>query len=366
MISKQIKIHFEPQTHIPALDGLRGIAVLMILIYHHFGLLGGWMGVDLFFVLSGFLITGILLDKKNEKGYYKNFIIRRALRIFPLYYFALVLFFILLPLLINQALLDDLSIYFRDENYFWAYLQNWIFMVKVSEYEQSNRALMHFWSLAIEEQFYLIWPFIIYIFNKKILYKALIFIIILALGLRVFYLLQGYHWGYGYLNTFSRLDSLAFGSLGAVLIRDFNVKEGIEKIAPKVFYISFILLLILIIILKPNTPSDIIFRTFGFSMISLFFVTLLFFAISVHERNGIKMIAENRILRFFGKYSYSMYIFHFPIIWLIRPMIYKSLDNEWVGFVIGNSICIAITIIISISTWILIEKPLLNLKKYFN
>src|SRR5690348_15214555 len=110
--------------HIPALDGLRGIAVLSVMLYHCFPFLItklGWAGVDLFFVLSGFLITGILLDSKAKPNYYKNFIVRRVLRIFPLYYFVLALMLLLIPFFFPDFLGAHFTYYTKHQQWFWLY-----------------------------------------------------------------------------------------------------------------------------------------------------------------------------------------------------------------------------------------------------
>src|SRR2546427_5689081 len=125
------------------------------------------MGVDLFFVLSGFLITGILLDTKGSRHYLRQFHARRVLRIFPLYYAALALFLILLPMLLpGDRVLRDLT---ADSVWYWTYLYN----VKVAAAGfTSSSALGHFWSLAVEEQFYLIWPIVVLYLARRHLYGA--------------------------------------------------------------------------------------------------------------------------------------------------------------------------------------------------
>src|SRR6185369_5004870 len=132
---------------------------LAVLFRHNFDFLPltkfGWVGVDLFFVLSGFLITDILLKTKEQKNYLVNFFIRRVLRIFPLYYGAIILFFVLAAS--AQQLRDQYQFYFSNQGMVWFHMQNWLYITK-SEPTRYGM-FIHFWSLSLEEQFYLIWPF---------------------------------------------------------------------------------------------------------------------------------------------------------------------------------------------------------------
>ena len=153
---------------LPTLDGLRAIAVLLV-VPHNLNLIAtygspdlfvaavhrGWIGVQLFFVLSGFLITGILLDARDAPDYYRSFFVRRVLRIFPLYYATLLVLFVLLPAfgLLPSSFRRDPMV----ELSYWAYFSNWY-----GPFHQGPEAVSHFWSLAIEEQFYLLWPFAIH------------------------------------------------------------------------------------------------------------------------------------------------------------------------------------------------------------
>ncbi len=159
------------QQHNPVLDGVRGIAVLAVLAFHVRGPipdLAGiawlryplhllsplWSGVDLFFVLSGFLITNILLRARRHPHYFRNFYARRTLRIFPLYYFTLLLHY-LAELWGPEALSGPGASRLR--LWYWLYAQNWLGGL----YGESLRAFEHYWSLAIEEQFYLLWPLVV-------------------------------------------------------------------------------------------------------------------------------------------------------------------------------------------------------------
>src|SRR5207248_1231599 len=148
------------QQKIPQLDGIRGVAILVVIL-HNSGrfprlFANGWMGVDLFFVLSGFLITGILLDTKESESYFKNFYARRCLRIWPLYYSLLLFMFVLVPLLRPS----EAHIIFEKSSPWWAYplfLQN--FLIPISTNAAGPLAIT--WSLAIEEQFYLVWAVVV-------------------------------------------------------------------------------------------------------------------------------------------------------------------------------------------------------------
>src|SRR5437762_3573688 len=154
------------QTRLPQLDAIRGVAILMVIFHnqtpkypslhlqHIFA--NGWMGVDLFFVLSGFLITGILIDTKQSEGYFRNFYARRCLRIWPLYYALIVFMFVVVPVLRPS----EAHTVFEKSSPWWGYplfLQN--FLIKIPTNATGPLAVT--WSLAIEEQFYLVWPLIV-------------------------------------------------------------------------------------------------------------------------------------------------------------------------------------------------------------
>src|SRR5919106_250426 len=181
---------------IPALDGLRGIAVILVML-HHFALYGtkpvslfvdkalkavllsGWIGVDLFFVLSGFLITGILIDSKGGTRYFRTFYARRFLRIFPLYYGFLLAFLVLVPLLhpVGSAFTALLT----EQGWYWTYLINWkIGLTGWPEYY----ILGHFWTLAVEEQFSVFWPLVVFFSGRKTLLRTCCLLLLVCLAIR--------------------------------------------------------------------------------------------------------------------------------------------------------------------------------------
>src|SRR5882757_6155467 len=226
--------------HLPALDGVRGLAVLMVLVFHFVGntlpttgveraIVGvtnyGSYGVELFFVLSGFLITGILYDAHNKPHYFRNFYMRRLLRIFPLYYGVLALVFFVAPLI---SLLRGPALDYLVDRQAWA----WLYAVNIyiaKDGDWSFSYLEHFWSLAIEEHFYLFWPLVIFLLARRP--RALIAVsLATALGAmlaRLIGSLVGVSWWTTYVLTPFRLDGLALGALLAVMARQ---PEGMERL----------------------------------------------------------------------------------------------------------------------------------------
>ncbi|WP_316833073.1 acyltransferase [Pedobacter aquatilis] len=343
------------------LDGLRGFAVLLVVFFHCFGFLRisyfGWMGVDLFFVLSGFLISGILIDGKSDKLYYKNFFGKRFLRIFPLYYFALLIITILsfVPFIKGIDKINAPNIFY------WIYLQNWQ-TTYFGEFSKENKLLSHFWSLAIEEQFYIFWPFIIKRFSKNKIISFIIVFIIFAVLLRIYFFTHD-NIGY-YVNTFSRFDALCIGSLLAILIRD--KKEILERFALYIMFISGLFIVFHAIFSGPHF-SHLLMASFGFTLVSLFWASILIFAIS--GRVYLTKFFSYKFLTFFGKYSYGMYVYH-AIIYILLSIpltnfLNKFGNNTLIVDLITSLILVLLSVIVSFFSFNLFEKHFIKYKKYF-
>ena len=218
---------------IPALDGLRGIAILLVMLHHftHFeqttgfdGPVGSllafcWTGVDLFFVLSGFLITGILLDTRGGERYFTNFYARRILRIFPLYYLVLFLAFVVLPkfpavypVLTGVPPAEQVDV---PQWPYWLYLTN----VSVAERGWVHGWLDVAWSLAIEEQFYVVWPLLVWLCPPRLVALLCAVILVAEPIARIYAREMDYQVIWIYVLTWYRLDGLAIGALLAVAHR---------------------------------------------------------------------------------------------------------------------------------------------------
>ncbi|MBE7175235.1 MAG: acyltransferase [Mucilaginibacter polytrichastri] len=352
--------------HIPYLDGIRGMAILLVLIFHCFDVfrvaVAGWIGVDLFFVLSGFLITGILLRAKNQDHYFRNFLVRRSLRIFPLYYLFLFLFFFAIPSLF-PLLLGDLRYYQQHTVWFLFYAQNWLY--SFDGFPQSYM-FHHLWSLAIEEQFYIFWPLIIYLLSYKNVVRLSIVLIVLA---NIFRLtgngLGGLQFPFHYVHTFSRMDALIIGAL--VAIANIHYRDWLRKYAVYVFSLSiFVCLGYLAYTRDMNFWSQYPVYTF----IDLFFAAGI--AISLEGRklgNLIQRFFSAGPLIFLGKYSYGLYIYHYPVyLALILHVVpvWQKVTGYKLAMVSCGLITVALSIVLSLASFHFFEKPFLRLKDRFS
>src|ERR1700722_9761288 len=286
---------------IPQLDAVRGLAVLLVLLHNtdkypslHLHLISdnGWMGVDLFFVLSGFLITGILLDAKQSQGYFKNFYARRFLRIRPLYYSALLFMFVVVPFLRPS---EAHTIFEPRSSPWWAYpvfLQNFLVPVPAS----ATGLLGVTWSLAVEEQFYLVWPLVVRFCREEQIKRVAITVICLSPALRLYLSL---HQVNIYSNTFCRLDGLMAGALLALVIRS-------NKFVPSRFLKQAWIMLLGSVVLA---LAIVMFhaRWIGTSVIAAASVSFVYLALFSTQK-WLQAILTNRFLVYTGTISYGIYV----------------------------------------------------------
>jgi peptidoglycan/LPS O-acetylase OafA/YrhL len=351
--------------HYPALDGLRGIAILLVVVYHNFGFINyssfGWLGVDLFFVLSGFLITDILMNTVGQDGYLKNFYIRRVLRIFPLYYLCLIIFLLILP---RFSLLPDSDYYVSNQAWLWTYLQNWLYIFRGND---STVSLHHLWSLAVEEQFYLVWPLVILIVRKpRVLLVLMVIGLVAVVTLRLWiWLYDVSELSYYKFYTFSRVDGLIIGCMIALIMR--IQPQFLRK------YSTFIVLFFAIM----NFAFFFVNRRydFGFPYIALAGYTTfaMIFGLLVHEAvTGATPLLNKALsippLRFFGRVSYGLYIFHWPLYLILKPRLepWVTLNiNAANASLITSFIATIAAVVLSWFSFRFFESYFLNLKDRF-
>jgi peptidoglycan/LPS O-acetylase OafA/YrhL len=303
-----------PLGRLPELDGLRGLAILLVLLFHFAGdlprnviFLGpvyfGWSGVDLFFVLSGFLITRILLRTRRDEGYFRSFYMRRALRIFPLYYGVLAVCTLLVVL---SAALRPMFPGARDQIFHWLYLGNWTPLLA----SEDQRSMGHFWSLAIEEQFYWIWPFIVW----KVRPSRLPFVAAGAIAAAI--LLRSCLYGvatdpFVYRTTLCRMDGLMAGALCAILVGRAGFEAWLRQSIRR-----FPLGIVLALAAGAGGGlrwHDRFTYTVGFTFFDAGYAFLLLYV--VYSKGWVQDAFRVRILRTLGRYSYGIYVFHQLVYW---------------------------------------------------
>ena len=319
------------------------------------------MGVDLFFVLSGFLITGILLDTRRTKGYFRNFFARRILRIFPLYYGVFLLLFLATPFLHLQ--------WHRGHLLFLVYLGNVAYMMNTSlATVVPDVSLLHFWSLAVEEQFYLIWPCIIFfVACRRRLAWICVGLSVLALAIRISLLATlpawyAYEWSYALLPT--HMDGLLYGALAALWVRSRSA-ESIQPIARRMSLAAGVALAGIIFIGGFNFHSRSM-TIAGYPILAALFASVLLQALVPHS--WAFRLGNVRILRFFGKYSYGLYVYHalfFPGLGRFMPVLQRECHSIILGGLLYVSLVFVGSVVAAVASYQLYEKHWLALKRYF-
>ena len=372
-----------PPGFIPALDGLRGIAIILVLLHHltylrptaGIGAVVGdvifffWTGVDLFFVLSGFLITGILLDTREGDGYFKNFYARRFLRIFPLYYLVLFIAFVVLPQFpaVHQVIVaQDVSVDLPPQWPYWFFLTN---------FSIAERGWVHgwvdvAWSLAIEEQFYLIWPMVIWLCRPRLVAWLCTGIFIAEVFARSFARANDVEVLPIYVITWFRVDGLVIGALLAVALRK-GIMPALDRLAPYAA-VSAVVGLVIVVIMGGHTWWwNRRMQQFGYSLIALLAASMLVAAISRPAASLWPRMLSAGWLRAFGKYSYCLYLIHLPVMRAVRAYVFNPEESAgvtmapWMGQVLFYPAVIAPAVAVAWLSWRYFEAPILRFKSRF-
>jgi peptidoglycan/LPS O-acetylase OafA/YrhL len=369
----------DKNVRIATLDGVRGLAVLLILFHHLIPASGldqvfwldrqvfklafsSWLGVDLFFVLSGFLITGILLKAKGSENYFRSFYGRRVLRIFPLYYGYLILAVFLTPYLAHQESSRELV---DTQLWYWLYLSN--FHIAMEGWPQLQ-CVGHFWSLAVEEQFYLLWPLAVWALNRRqLMYLAaacflgaVAFRLVMSSSVAIYVLLP------------TRMDTLAAGAFLALIIQG---KSGTSVLGSwHKFLFAACSTILLTYFLNSggwlgSEARD--FRVFGYTLVATAFASLIAILITAESRSWLGRKFSGRFLVFMGKYSYGLYVLHVPVIWFLESIVGLQTDifpRLWGSSLPGALVfCIVgggLSVLCAMASYHLWEAPFLRLKRY--
>jgi peptidoglycan/LPS O-acetylase OafA/YrhL len=381
--------------HIPALDGIRGMAILVVLLHHsnyteHADSLvlkaiqrffaSGWVGVDLFFVLSGFLITGILSDAKGRGRYFTEFYMRRVLRIFPLYYGAVAMMLLVFPYLF-PAHPEARAALARNQIWYWTYLINYVTVFVLKGWPPYGTG--HFWSLAVEEQFYLIWPLLIFALSRKgALYVSMVLVGVGPMC-RVFCLeafaplpFNGTLAGGAVANYIflpARMDALAIGATIALAARG---PGGLVALLPPLRWLLPSSLIVLAVLAVVNHGSLIWFdrptQIVGYSALGLAFGALLVIGALSPRTTPVGRVTQNAFLRFLGRFSYSIYIFHVPIMLWLHDHWSAAGDSiaihgsKLLGQVVFTLVGSSISVAFALFTWYAYEVHFLKLKRFFD
>jgi peptidoglycan/LPS O-acetylase OafA/YrhL len=333
-------VTFSESGRLPGLDGLRGIAILAVMAYHtrDAGERGqslwslGYLGVDLFFVLSGFLITGILLDSRGQLGAARAFYVRRVLRIVPIYY-VLVLALVVLPPFGDTASGTVRSL----QPWYWLYATNWWAILHPGQYLPQSSWVV--WSLAIEEQFYLVWPWIVW--RSRSVLSVSLGLAAAALVLRLALHAAGWSWWSLRNLPFGVMDTLCIGAALAVLYRDPVRWPRVQRSAG----IWLVAALVWAVPIGARSPW------FG-SVVAVGCGALTVLALQRPTA-----VLDRGFLPSLGRVSYAVYLFHSYILLAVVLTM-----PRW-PLLARYGIAVAFTYALARISWLLIEQPFLSLKR---
>ena len=362
----------------PELDGVRGLAILLVLYWHYVanevpphahvlarlfaraGILT-WSGVDLFFVLSGFLLGGILLEQVGSPGLLKTFYIRRFFRIFPLYFAFLAVFFLCMhamtgvPGWLFGSPLPRWS--------YWTYVQN-IVMSRHGEFGAGGLSVT--WSLAIEEQFYLLLPWLILCLRGRVLVSLLGLLALSAPVLRAILLGHPHGTFAAYVLLPCRWDSLFLGVIGAYAVRQPGVSQWIARHMGWMYGIIAVLLAGAAVLgLRKMAPVDTGGWpcAIGFTWFALLYLTLLLIALHAPPQSWLRRCFRSQVMTGMGLIAYGIYLIHLTAVGLLHYW-FAGQDRPLMDgprTVALTFVALLVTIAIAMTSFVLFESPLLRL-----
>jgi peptidoglycan/LPS O-acetylase OafA/YrhL len=357
--------------HIKSLDGLRGIAILLVFFFHYLprnphsplSWLAsiGWSGVDLFFVLSGFLITGILYDTRESSNFFRVFYARRALRLFPLYFFAVGLVLLVAALLHTAMSWVAIPFYIYGANIMLAVRGG---VPNFTPYFQC----IHFWSLAVEEQFYSLWPLVVFFVRKRKtlmmicaggMFGALVFRIVLSRFQVSTWIL--------YAQLPSRMDALLAGAILALALR--GPQAAAWRSQRRLYMVlGGCLLMLALLFLRSRSFifSSVEMTSWGYSIFAGVYLCIL--ALALIPGTVPNVIGRASVLRFFGRYSYGLYVWHdlpSPVCVTWQGWFTHNIHPLVLGQTVYALAMLALFTGVAVGSYHLLELPFLELKSRF-
>ena len=372
--------HGSPKNWYRGLDGVRAIAVLLVFSVHYMGFFtffAGWIGVLVFFVLSGFLITGILYDNRDESHRFRNFYVRRTLRIFPLFYFAWLL--VLVASLLLHASWHPLQL-------LWVvYLGNYVRFIAgnlsmdhiFTAHSNLPLEIGHFWSLAVEEQFYLIWPLVVFwVRTRKTLLRICGLTVVAVLLLRIAL------WATVpdsvlsmellYRVSFTQCDAFMLGGLMALWMRG-PEKDALLRHSSKILFIAMAALVVAYVANNGFHARNLLdtsawMSTYGFTLVDCAAAGLILCAL--RPDSPVFRVTTSWPLRIVGRYSYGIYVYHV----LLMPFLHTYVLPVNAAapklayrlhLALSTSIDLLIVVAVSALSYHVVELPFLAMKDRF-
>ena len=349
----------------PELDGVRGMMMAAVFLFHcaprtGLAIVDGffdsmWISIDVFFALSGFLITRNLIDDRQNVYRYRNFYWNRALRIVPAYTIALFVVFVLLP---HSAVMAKVLPWLPSPRWFLSYTFN--FWIALHNGWPANHLMNHFWSLSVEEQFYLLWPPVVFLVPARRRPHLIVGVLLVAAASEIYLIRHGFSHAVVHTNLLTRLDSLGVGAAMAFLHRSSRPEAAVPLLA-WVFWVCLVLLVGSAAWTGALSQAGWWGHLLVQPALMAWSATLVY--LLVHQRGAFRQVARvfrMRTFVFLGKYSYGIYLFH----WILYAAIDRhdafglKTGSPWANFVIVG----AATIASALLSWNLVEKQFLRLK----
>lgn len=368
-----LSIRWNEGQHLPELDGIRGFAILIVTLYRYCkeidpnaSAMLGWIkrlspigerGVDLFFVLSGLLITGILLRTRQRPFYFRNFMARRALRIFPLYGLALVVCLYVIPWLGGPNSFRSAQ---SEQLYLWTYVSN-LRMSWVNDW--CFGPLDHFWSLAVEEHFYLIWPLVVFWIAPKRLFVLCLAWVLAVLATRTLFA-QNPDYGVAVdVHTFFRSDALCLGGIVAIAIHA-NLYNQRLRLLTSILIPTLLLACVGVALTGkryfaiPNT------------LVPILFAAVIYWMLGTNHTGWLNRLARWSPLKSLGKYSYGMYVIQLPLVTLapassVQGLMPNSLQSPVTFYLTYVAVLFGVTFFLAWISYHGYEKHFLAIKKRY-